>query len=91
MTTDLGMPARRAAGVSAHLRGTRSFPEAARDALATPSCAATSATPPRTIRDKRAAVVAEVDDWEELRRAGAAIKTDVMARLTSSSSSSRRR
>ena len=34
----------------------------------TPSCAATSATPPRTIRAKRAAVVAELPDWEELRR-----------------------
>ena len=41
---------------------------------ATPSCAATCAHATRTIRAKRAAVVAEVADWEELRLAGAAIK-----------------
>ena len=35
----------------------------------------------RTIRDKRAAVVAELDDWEELRAAGEAIKRTVMSRL----------
>nr|WP_203912911.1 lactate utilization protein B [Rhizocola hellebori] len=35
----------------------------------------------RTIRDKRAAVVAEVDDWEALRDRAAAVKDDVIARL----------
>ncbi|WFE27125.1 lactate utilization protein B [Solwaraspora sp. WMMD791] len=35
----------------------------------------------RTIRDKRERVVAEVDQWEALRAAGAAIKDDVLARL----------
>ncbi|HEY6031164.1 MAG TPA: LutB/LldF family L-lactate oxidation iron-sulfur protein [Gaiellaceae bacterium] len=34
-----------------------------------------------TIRDKRARVVAELPDWEELREAGRAIKADVLARL----------
>ena len=34
-----------------------------------------------TIRAKRAAVVAEVPDWEALRDAGAAIKDDALARL----------
>jgi L-lactate dehydrogenase complex protein LldF len=34
-----------------------------------------------TIRDKRARVVDEVDDWEELRRAGAAIKDNVLSHL----------
>src|SRR5262249_11447997 len=34
-----------------------------------------------TIRDKRARVIAEVPDWEELREAGRAIKADVLARL----------
>ncbi|WP_117211060.1 lactate utilization protein B [Allorhizocola rhizosphaerae] len=34
-----------------------------------------------TIRDKRARVVAEVPDWEELREAGRAIKAETMARL----------
>jgi len=35
----------------------------------------------RGIRQKRNAVVAEVEDWEELRAAGEAIKRDVMGRL----------
>jgi L-lactate dehydrogenase complex protein LldF len=35
----------------------------------------------RGIRQKRNAVVAEVEDWEELRVAGEAIKRDVMGRL----------
>ena len=47
----------------------------------TPSCAATWARPPRTIRAKRAAVVGELPDWEELRAAGQAIKADTMAHL----------
>ena len=34
-----------------------------------------------TIRDKRLRVVGELADWEQLRRAGAAIKDDVLARL----------
>ena len=34
-----------------------------------------------TIRTKRNRVVAELDDWEELREAGRAIKADVLARL----------
>jgi L-lactate dehydrogenase complex protein LldF len=34
-----------------------------------------------TIRDKRARVVGELPDWEQLRVAGSAIKADVMARL----------
>ena len=54
--------------------GMPAFPVAATAALGTPSCGATWRTPPATIRDKRARVVAEVDDWEELRLAGAAIK-----------------
>ena len=35
----------------------------------------------RTIRAKRAQVVAEVEDWEALREAGRAIKADAMRRL----------
>lgn len=34
-----------------------------------------------TIRDKRARVVGEIDDWQQLRDAGSAIKRDVMARM----------
>ena len=81
MSTFLGMPATRRRGVG-HLRGERAVPgRGPRRARPTPSCAATSATPPRTIRAKRAAVVGEVPDWEELRDAGAAIKAATMARL----------
>ena len=83
MTTDLGMPgmpvtAPRGVG---HLRGARSFPAAARDALADTQLRRNLGHATRTIRGKRAAVVAELDDWEELRRAGEAIKTAAMARL----------
>ena len=38
---------------------------------------------PRTIRAKRAAVVAEVDEWEALRQAGAAIKDRALRHLDS--------
>ena len=52
-----------------------SFPVAAREALADPQLRAQPrATRPHTIRDKRAAVVAELPDWEQLRDAGRAIK-----------------
>ena len=47
----------------------------------TRSCARTCANATDTIRAKRARVVAELDDWEELREAGRAIKADVLARL----------
>ena len=47
----------------------------------TRSCARTSRNATDTIRAKRARVVAELPDWEELREAGRAIKADVLARL----------
>ena len=80
MSTDLGMPVVAPPGVG-HLRGTQSFPEAARAALADTQLRRNLGHATRTIRNKRAAVVAELDDWEELRRAGEAIKTATMARL----------
>ena len=58
-----------------------SFPEAARIELANPQLRANLRRATDTIRDKRARVVEEVPDWEELRDAGRAIKADVMARL----------
>jgi len=58
-----------------------SFPEAARHELANPQLRANLRTATDTIRAKRARVVAEVPDWEELREAGRAIKADVLARL----------
>src|SRR3954453_7662152 len=58
-----------------------SFPEAARVALANPQLRANLANATTTIRAKRASVVAEVPDWEELREAGRAIKANTLARL----------
>jgi L-lactate dehydrogenase complex protein LldF len=58
-----------------------SFPEAAREALANPQLRRNLRNATTTIRDKRARVVAEVPDWEELRDAGRAIKAGVMHRL----------
>ncbi|HEY0814329.1 MAG TPA: LutB/LldF family L-lactate oxidation iron-sulfur protein [Pseudonocardia sp.] len=80
MTTDLGIPVVAPRGVG-HLRGERPFPAAARDALANPQLRRNLGNATRTIRDKRAAVVAELPDWEELRRAGEAIKAATMATL----------
>ncbi len=80
MTTPLGMPAVAPRDVG-HLRGARSFPDAARDALADTQLRRNLGHATATIRGKRAAVVAECDDWEELRRAGEAVKAGVMARL----------
>ncbi|HWJ81649.1 MAG TPA: lactate utilization protein B [Nocardioides sp.] len=50
------------------------FPSAARDALADTQLRHNLAHATATIRDKRARVVAEVDGWEDLRLAGAAVK-----------------
>ena len=79
-TVALGMPVHAPADVG-HLRGTESFPAAARTALADTQLRRNMGNATATIRAKRAAVVGEVDDWEELRAAGSAIKADVMARL----------
>jgi L-lactate dehydrogenase complex protein LldF len=58
-----------------------SFPEAARIALGDDQLRRNMRNATTTIRDKRARVVAEVPDWEELREAGRAIKAEVMRRL----------
>src|SRR4051812_22041404 len=57
------------------------FPQAARAELANPQLRANLAKATSTIRAKRARVVAELPDWEELRDAGAAIKARAMATL----------
>jgi L-lactate dehydrogenase complex protein LldF len=57
------------------------FPSAARDALADSQLRGNLAKATGTIRAKRAAVVAEVADWEELRLAGAALKDQVLLDL----------
>ncbi len=59
----------------------RPFPAAAREALADPQLRANLSNATRTIRDKRARVVAELPDWEELREAGRAIKAGLLAQL----------
>jgi len=57
------------------------FPQAARAELANPQLRANLAKATTTIRAKRAGVVAELPDWEQLRDAGAAIKARAMATL----------
>jgi L-lactate dehydrogenase complex protein LldF len=57
------------------------FPTAARRELANAQLRSNLRNATDTIRDKRARVVGEVPDWEELREAGRAIKADVLGRL----------
>jgi L-lactate dehydrogenase complex protein LldF len=57
------------------------FPAAARKALSDRQLRANLGRATRTIRAKRAQVVAELPDWEQLRAAGSAIKAGVLARL----------
>ena len=77
--TFLGLPtAPRGVG---HLRGAEPFPVAARRALADTQLRRNLGKATRTIRAKRAAVVAELPDWEALRDAGQAIKAETMAHL----------
>jgi L-lactate dehydrogenase complex protein LldF len=61
--------------------GMPAFPVAARAALADTQLRRNLAHATATIRTKRAAVVAEVDDWEALREAGAAIKDRTLRHL----------
>ncbi len=57
------------------------FPEAARRELADAQLRANLRTATDTIQAKRARVVGELPDWQELREAGRAIKADVLANL----------
>jgi L-lactate dehydrogenase complex protein LldF len=70
--TDIGTPT---------FAGSPPFPEAAREALADEQLRRNLGRATATIRTKRARVVAERDDWEQLRLAGAAIKDEVMRDL----------
>src|SRR5215472_15397211 len=79
MTTFLGMPtAPRGVG---HLRGDDPFPVAARRALGDSQLRRNLGKATSTIRAKRARVVSELPDWEELRSAGQAIKAATMRDL----------
>jgi L-lactate dehydrogenase complex protein LldF len=60
---------------------TPGFTDAARTELRNPQLRRNLRKATTTIRAKRAAVVAEVDEWEELREAGRAIKLEAMAHL----------
>jgi L-lactate dehydrogenase complex protein LldF len=77
--TFLGMPG---AAAGSHLHGA-AFPEAAVEQLGNAQLRANLGHATSTIRTKRARVVAEVPDWQELRAAGAAVKDDVLANLDS--------
>ncbi len=57
------------------------FPEAAREALGNSQLRHNLQHATHTIRDKRARVVAEVEDWEDLRTRGAAVKDAALAEL----------
>ncbi|WP_137725699.1 LutB/LldF family L-lactate oxidation iron-sulfur protein [Prescottella subtropica] len=74
------MPPRAPQGVG-FLRGTETFPKAAHHELANGQLRRNIGKATGTIRAKRIAVTEELPDWEALRDAGAAIKTDVMGRL----------
>ena len=59
----------------------RAFPEAAHEALRDSQLRHNLARATATIRTKRANVVGELPDWEELRRAGAALKDEALHHL----------
>ncbi|MET9519026.1 LutB/LldF family L-lactate oxidation iron-sulfur protein [Streptomyces sp. NPDC002994] len=61
--------------------GAPSFPEAARKAVADTQLRTNLRKATGTIRDKRLAVTAELDDWEELRTAGEALKRRTLRHL----------
>ncbi|SDD40643.1 L-lactate dehydrogenase complex protein LldF [Sanguibacter gelidistatuariae] len=65
----------------APLRWGKTFPDAARAALGNTQLRRNLAHATSTIRAKRAAVVNEVPDWEELRTAGSDLKIAVLADL----------
>jgi len=64
-----------------NLHTTRPFPAAAREQMRNEQMRANIRHATHTIRGKRAAVVGELPDWEDLRATGSALKKTVMARL----------
>jgi L-lactate dehydrogenase complex protein LldF len=61
--------------------GSPKFPDAARTALANTQLRSNLRKATGTIRGRRAAAVAEMSDWEDLRLAGEALKDEVLANL----------
>ncbi|MFD4986411.1 LutB/LldF family L-lactate oxidation iron-sulfur protein [Streptomyces sp. NPDC058374] len=82
-STFLGMPAAppRSPYGSGNLRGDEKFPKAAHHELRNGQLRQNLRKATHTIRGKRLNVTAELPDWEALRDAGSAIKTDTMNRL----------
>ncbi|HUG30765.1 MAG TPA: lactate utilization protein B [Candidatus Limnocylindria bacterium] len=78
---DSGDPGDRAPRAVPTFRGTAPFPIAARAALADVQLRVNLARATATIRAKRAQAVAEREDWEALRLAGAAIKDSALQQL----------
>lgn len=79
--TALGMPAVRPVHGHGRLHTAVPFPEAAEAELGNTQMRANIRHATHTIRGKRARVVEELPDWQELRSAGSAIKEQVMAHL----------
>ncbi|MED7948790.1 LutB/LldF family L-lactate oxidation iron-sulfur protein [Streptomyces sp. BE20] len=61
--------------------GTPPFPQAARTALADSQLRENLKRATTTIRDKRVAAIAELDDWEQLRETAAALKARTLRHL----------
>lgn len=79
--TSLGMPTLRPAHGQGNLHIDEPFPEAARREMGNEQMRTNIRHATHTIRAKRADVVSELPDWEELRAAGSALKEQVMANL----------
>ncbi|MDO4255420.1 MAG: LutB/LldF family L-lactate oxidation iron-sulfur protein [Kocuria sp.] len=80
-SVNLGMPGTRVAYGSGNLYEETPFPEHARAELQNQQMRANIRHATHTIRAKRARVVHELPDWQELRDTGSAIKQEVGARL----------
>lgn len=79
-TVSLGMPGIRAYG-SGNIIAAESFPDRAPRELANPTLRGNLDMAMHKIRTKRAIVVGEKDDWQQLRTAGSEIKQNVLANL----------
>ncbi|CAG7845111.1 Lactate utilization protein B [Pseudoclavibacter triregionum] len=80
-TVDLGMPTTRIAYGSGNLYEQTPFPEHARGELRNAQMRRNIGHATHSIRAKRAHVVGELPDWQDLRDTGSAIKQEVAARL----------
>ncbi len=78
---NLGIPAARPVHGHGNLHATTAFPAAAKEQMKNGQMRANIRHATHTIRGKRAAVAAELPDWELLRDAGSALKQNVAANL----------